>query len=109
MIKIMKIQRIIRHTAVAALVLATSVPAIAAERNSKENRGQLSARDYRFVTEAARGGMDEVRLGELAKTKGTSQAVRDFGQRMVADHSKANDELKQIVANKGAALPAEMS
>jgi len=49
----------------------------------------------------------EVKLGELAKEKGSSQAVKDFGQRMVTDHSKANEELKQIISNKGAALPVE--
>src|SRR5205085_5702830 len=38
-----------------------------------------------------------------------SQAVRDFAQRMITDHSKANDELKQIIANKGAVLPTETS
>ena len=40
---------------------------------------------------------------------GGSQAVRDFGQRMVADHSKANDELKQIVSTKGAMLPSQIT
>ena len=46
--------------------------------------------------------MQEAALGELAKQKGGSQSVRDFGQRMVADHSKAANELKQIVTTKGA-------
>ena len=105
----MKMQKIICQTAIAALVIATGAPLIAAERNTKENRGQFGIRDYRFVSEAALGGMHEVKLGELAKQKGTSQVVRDFGQRMVTDHSKAADELKQIVAAKGAVLPTEMT
>jgi len=65
----MKMQKIICQTAIAHCV-ATGVPIMAAERNIKENRGQLAARDYKFVMEAARGGMSEIRLGELASKKG---------------------------------------
>jgi len=109
----MKVQKIMWQTAVATIVMVAGGALMAADTtrdaNTQENRGQFSARDYRFVKEAALGGMTEVRLGELAKQKGSSQAVRDFGQRMVADHSKANDELKQIAATKGAVLPTEIS
>jgi len=61
------------------------------------------------VTDASRGGMEEVQLGELAKQKAGSPAVRDFGQRMISDHQKANDELKQIVQKKGALVPASLT
>jgi putative membrane protein len=107
----MKLKTIIWQTAVTVLALTSAGQLMAAEHfgESKENRGQFTSRDYRFVTEAAQGGMSEIRLGELAKQKGGSQAVRDFGQRMITDHSKANDELRQIVSNKGATIPTEMS
>jgi len=107
----MKLRKHIWQTALLAIALGTSATAIGADRDrdvdSKQNRGQFSEKDYRFVIHAARGGMTEVRLGELAKQKGSSQSVRDFGQRMVTEHSKANDELKRIVSSKGAVLPAE--
>jgi putative membrane protein len=111
----MKSHKIIWQTAITALALMSAAPLGAAEhrdtdtKETTKDRGQFTARDYRFVTEAARGGMMEVRLGELAKQKGGSQAVRDFGQRMVADHLKANDELKQIVSSKGATLPSDLT
>jgi len=72
-------------------------------------RGQLSASDYRFVENAARGGMEEVQLGRLAQEKGVNQSVRSFGERMVADHTKANEELKKIAAQKGAMIPTRLS
>jgi len=80
-----------------------------AQTSIRDQRGQLSERDYKFVVDAARGGMLEVNLGELAHQKGSLQAVRDFGQMMVTDHTKANDELKRIVTQKGAMLPATLS
>jgi putative membrane protein len=73
------------------------------------SHGQLSRSDYRFFEKAARGGMEEVELGQLAQQKAANQTVREFGQRMVQDHSKANDELKQVAAQEGLAFPARMS
>jgi len=72
-------------------------------------RGQFSEKDWKFITEAARGGMAEVELGQLAKTKASNQAIRDFGDRMATDHKKANDELKQVASTKGAVVPMEIS
>lgn len=71
--------------------------------------GQLDAKDFKFLTAAARGGMEEVQMGQLAQQKAANPAVRSFGERMVTDHSKANDELRQIATQKGAALPTQMS
>lgn len=92
---------------VAGLALALSAGALVGAE--KENRGQLSAKDYRFVAEAARGGTMEVELGELAVQKGASESVRHFGERMAADHKRANEELRAIAARKGATLPAQLS
>ncbi len=77
--------------------------------DTQGQRGQLSDKDYRFLQKAAKGGMEEVQLGELAKQKGNDQAVRSFGDRMVTDHGKANDELKQLATQKGVAWPTMMS
>lgn len=72
-------------------------------------RGQLSESDYRFVVKAARGGMEEVQLGQLAEQKAANPTVREFGHRMVTDHSKANEGLQQIASQKGASLPPTLS
>lgn len=66
--------------------------------------GVLTA-DRKFMDKAAQGGMAEVELGQLAEQNGQSSQVKAFGKRMVDDHSKANDQLKQLAEQKGVALP----
>ena len=67
---------------------------------------KMSMTDQKFVKEAAQGGMAEVELGQLAVQKASNQDVKKFGQRMVDDHGKANDKLKEIASIKGITLPA---
>jgi len=66
------------------------------------------AADDAFVTKVAQGGMAEVELGKLASEKASADAVKQFGQRMVTDHGKANDELKTLAANKKITLPTDI-
>src|SRR4051812_47258151 len=69
-----------------------------------------SAKDSnKFAVNATQGGMAEVELGRLATQRAGDQSVREFGARMVADHSRANSELKSIAARKGIQLPADLS
>jgi putative membrane protein len=93
------------------MLLARPGSLLAADYQSgtEMQRGQLSSKDYKFLTDAARGGLEEVQLGQLARDRGASQGVRDFGEHMVKDHSKANDELKQIAMQKGATQPMRLS
>lgn len=66
--------------------------------------GKLSDTDQQFINDAAIGGMFEVESGKLAE-KSTDPKVKQFGARMVRDHSEANTKLKQIVAAQGGNLP----
>jgi putative membrane protein len=59
--------------------------------------------DSSFIQMAGSLGLLQVKLGKLAQEKGSSEAVRDFGKRMVADYSKANEEL--AAGAKQAAYP----
>jgi putative membrane protein len=69
----------------------------------------LSASDRDFALKAAEGGMAEVSIGQLASQKATDPAVKDFANRMVNDHGKAGDELKQLATNKGISLPTDLN
>lgn len=71
------------------------------------NRG-TGMTDNDFMIEAALGGMAEVESGKLASTKAKNAEVKKFAQMMVADHTKANGELKTLADSKGATLPTEL-
>ena len=90
-----------------------------ANANTRANRNQeatgeqtamagLSSQDRDFLMDAAMGGMMEVQLGRWAMQLGASDAVKQFGQRMVDDHSKANAELMTLASSKGITLPTEL-
>jgi putative membrane protein len=61
--------------------------------------------EKRFVKDALVGGLTEVELGKLAVQKASSDAVRQFAQKMIDDHSKANDELRTIAAKENITVP----
>ena len=71
-------------------------------------KSQLDKFDEAFIQKAAQAGMTEVKLGELASTKASAAEVKEFGQMMVRDHGKANQELTQLAEKKGVALAAEL-
>lgn len=61
--------------------------------------------DRNFATKAAAAGMAEVDDAQIALKNAHRQDVKDFAQRMVDDHTKANDQLKSIAAGEGITLP----
>ena len=73
---------------------------------ARQSAGTASSDAY-FVKKAASGGMAEVELGQLAVKNGSSEQVKQFGQRMIDDHTKANDQLKQIASQEHVKLPTE--
>jgi putative membrane protein len=63
--------------------------------------------DRQFLLHVASSGMAEVQLGQLAKERAASAEVKQFGQRMVDDHTKANQELRTLAQAR--ALPAAIA
>lgn len=66
---------------------------------------KMDSKSEAFAMKAAKGGMMEVELGRWAREHAISQAVKDFGAMMVADHTKANDALKSICTSKNMSMP----
>ena len=69
--------------------------------------GQMQ--DKAFVRKAMEGGMAEVELGQLASQKASSDDVKQFGQKMVDDHTKLNDQMKPVAQQLGVNPPTLLS
>lgn len=65
--------------------------------------------DAQFVAIASSGGLAEVRLGELAQQRGSSQTVKDFGKRMVDDHTVANRKLQMVAGKEKMDISADLT
>ena len=61
--------------------------------------------DKKFAKDAALGGMAEVQLGKLATQKASRDDIKQFGQKMVDDHTKANDQLKELASKENIPIP----
>jgi len=113
--------------AVAALALATTASAISqypplksganapapttkpATGTTAKTGSKLSAADKTFMMNAAKGGMMEVEMGKVAASNAQNADVKKFGNRMVTDHSKANNELMALAKEEGVSLPGAKS
>jgi len=110
---------------VCAVAVGAQTPAPAGQKPAGGSGGQTSGQkpasggpaqdekgggksDSTFVQQAAMDGLAEVQLGQTAAQNATQPEVKQFGQRMVADHGKANDELKALASQKGMTLPTEL-
>lgn len=76
---------------------------------SNQNSAKVTPSDKKFVDQVAEGGLAEVELGKMAIEKASSTEVKKFGERMVRDHSKANDELKEVAQEDGITLPDHLN
>jgi putative membrane protein len=86
-----------------ALVLSLGILAAAQQSNMNQNMPTGKA----FVKKAADINLDEIELGKLAEQKGNDAMVKDFGKRMVEDHTQAENQLKPIAQKEGVTLPTQ--
>jgi putative membrane protein len=82
--------------------------AAAGQRGHAASAAKSTPADQSFVKKAAYGGIAEVEMGKLAKEKASSAEVKQFAEKMVSDHTKANDDLKEIAKAKDIRVPAEL-
>jgi putative membrane protein len=92
--------------ACAALLLFPVQASFAAKGKGSSNG---AAFDAAFVKKAANINMTEVQLGKIAQEKGQAADVKSFGERMVKDHSKLNDDLKTAATAMKVKVPAKVN
>ena len=80
-----------------------------AEVPSATAADQLPTTEQDFVRETAQSGHAEVQLGKLMTDKAQNSGLKAFGQRLVDDHTKANEELAAIASQKGLIVAKEMA
>jgi putative membrane protein len=66
---------------------------------------QQASADQAFVRKALEGGATEVQLGQLAQQKSQSEDVKQFGQKMVEDHTQLGEQMKPIAQQLGVKEP----
>jgi putative membrane protein len=64
--------------------------------------------DLKFMNETAQSGLMEVQAATIAEEKAQSEDVKQFAKKLREDHTKANEELKALAAQKNVDLPTEM-
>jgi putative membrane protein len=86
-------------------------PSNSSMQDSAPNAGDVGQvmQDKMFLRTAAEGGIAEVKLGQLAAQKASSDEVKAFGQKMVDDHTKLNNEMAQVADSMGVMLPKSMN
>ena len=85
----------------AAQASTTASPAGATTTSTTAGAGQMSDVDRQFMMMAAKDGMKEVHMGQMAAQQGQSADVKKLGQMIAADHTKANQQLMALATKKG--------
>jgi putative membrane protein len=69
----------------------------AKEKEAKHDFGPMTSENV--LNKLYQDNLKEIAMGHLAMEKGSSEEVRYFGERLIQDHGKANEEVKQLAAN----------
>ncbi len=92
-----------KHAAVLVafgVVWLAALPAFSAQGAEKEKE---------FLKKAAQAQLAEIKLGEMAIEQAGSEMVKQFGEQMILDHSKANRQVTQLARQEGVELPKGLS
>jgi putative membrane protein len=101
----MKFSDIRSKLVLAVVVTALALPLAGSARGLSTQANMPTGKQ--FITAAADANLGEIALGNLARQKGNNQAVKDFGERMVEDHSQLETKLQELAKAKGITLPSE--
>ncbi|MBV9763140.1 MAG: DUF4142 domain-containing protein [Acidobacteriaceae bacterium] len=79
------------------------LPAVAQKKHAM--KGGAAMTDQQFVDFAAQTDMTEANLGQLAATNASAQAVKDYAQTLVTDHTNDYNQVSAIAAKAGLTVP----
>jgi putative membrane protein len=98
--------------AMAGFVALSTIAASAQDTGNQHldegSQKMLKSPDVAFAMKAAQGEIAEVQMGQLAAQNASNPDVKAFGQRMVDDHTKANDKLKGVAQAQNMTLPESL-
>lgn len=97
--------------------MLTSMPAAAQEPQTVPpgsdkpvpRAAQPRADQQKLVAAIGQGGLAEVAAGQSAQRRAKTPAVRQFADKMVADHSRGNTELAAAAAQANIVAPTQMT
>jgi len=108
--------RYLNYGVVAAMTVWGALSVSAADNTTTSSAGSTTAtssgakldhRDTAFIKDAAQGGLAEVEMGRMAETQAQNPQVKQLGQRLVQDHTTANQQLMQIAQQAGVNVPSD--
>ncbi len=100
-----KYRNAVTGMAIAALLIF--VPGAFARKHQHQSASRLAV-DNDFSARAAEINLAEIRMADLAMKKTSNPAVKNLAQHLEADHTKANDQLKQIASKQNLTLPTKL-
>lgn len=71
------------------------------------SQATMSQSDERMLKQLAQSHLSEIALGKLAQEKAQSDEVKSFAKKILDDHTKAQDDLRQLARSKRLTLPTE--
>lgn len=69
-------------------------------------RAEVTDQDKQFLAKASQGGMDEIKLSELAESKATNPQVKAFAHKMVVEHKALDMRMKPFAQAWGLTPPS---
>ena len=70
---------------------------------------KMDSDESKFMTETASGSMMEIDIAKIAEEKAQSPEIKKLAGHMLKDHTKLNEELKELAAKKQITISSSMS
>jgi putative membrane protein len=91
----------------AAPVAVLADPASSTSDTNKPETAKLGAAELAILAHLHQVNLMEIDAGTMARTRSTTPAIKEYGQILVNDHSKADRTLQAIARNHHQTIPAQ--